>query len=68
MGLIEIEREDTVIVKDGRSIRVMAVYKTGKQLHRIEGVDDNEPIPTRRPFFFHDIVRVIKREKKKEVK
>ena len=61
MGLIEIEKGDTIATKDGRTIRVLAVYKNDFALTRIEGIDDSEATPMRRPVFSDQIARLIRK-------
>lgn len=68
MALVEIEKNDIVATKDGRTIRVLAVYKNGDVVSKVEGIDDNEGSPMRRPVFAADILRVVRKAPKAEDK
>ena len=61
MPLIEIEKNDTIVAKDGKMYRVLSVYKNGDVLFKIDGIDDTEPSPMRRPIFSYDIVKVVRK-------
>ena len=61
MGAITIERGDIISTKDGQTIRVLSVYYNGDALSKIEGIDDTEACPMRRPVFSNQIARVLKK-------
>ena len=61
MALIEIEVNDVISTKEGKTYRVLSVYKNGNALYKVEGIDDNELTPMRRPIFSHEIGRVIRK-------
>ena len=61
MSLITIDKNDVILTKGGQQIRVMAVYMNGNVLSKIEGIDDSEASPMRRPVFSGDILRVLKK-------
>jgi hypothetical protein len=66
MGLIQIEKNDVIATKEGQTIRVMAVYMNGDVLSRIEGVDDSEASPMRRPVFANQIARILRKALKSD--
>ena len=66
--MITVEKGDTVITREGKTVVALAVYYNGDVLSKIEGIDRSEDSPMRRPVFANQIIRVMKKnEVKKEV-
>jgi hypothetical protein len=68
MGLITIDRNDIIATKDGQTVRVLSVYYNGDALSKIEGIDDSEASPMRRPVFAAQIARVLRKAEPPEPK
>ena len=68
-ALPTIEKGDVILLKDGRIVRVLAVYKPDGIIRRVEVVDDSSDSPMRTPVQSKDIARIMKKhEPPKEVK
>ena len=66
MALPELEVNDFISTKDGRELRILSLYKTGNEVIRLDGVDDNAPSPMRIVVFANNIARIIKKAPKKK--
>ena len=66
MALIQIDVGDVISTKEGRTYRVLSVYRNGEQIYKIEGIDDSELTPMRRPVFAHEIGRVLRKALKSD--
>ena len=62
---MELERNDVIATKDGKTLRVLSIYKTGNEITRIEGVDDNSDSPCRRTVYNNNILRILRKAPKK---
>ncbi len=62
----EIERNDTIATKDGRSMRVLSVYKSGNEILKVDAIDDSNESPKRTPLLPSDIIRILRKAPKAE--
>lgn len=62
----EIEKGDTIATKEGKSLRVLSVYKSGSDIIRVEGVDDTDESPKRIPILPSSITRILRKAPKAE--
>lgn len=60
---VTVEVGDRIINKDGLSLRVLAIFKSGNIIHRVECIDDADTTPTRMTVFRGDIVKLFKKAK-----
>ena len=66
--LIEIEKGDTIALKDGRSVRVLSVYRPAGTIVRVDCIDDGDPNAMRFAAFSKDIARILKKAVRIKVK
>jgi hypothetical protein len=64
---MELERNDVIATKDGKTLRVLSIYKTGNDITRVEGIDDASDSPCRRTVYVNNIQRILRKAKKEEV-
>jgi hypothetical protein len=64
--MIQIEKGDIIATKDGQTYRVLSVFMNGDSLTKIEGIDETERSPMRRPVFSNQIAKVLKKAVKVE--
>jgi hypothetical protein len=60
----EIEKGDTILLKDGRSVRVLSTYSPAGKLVHVNVVDDANPSPMRESVFEKDIAKILCKGKK----
>jgi hypothetical protein len=65
MSLPEIEKGDDILAQ-GRTFRVLSVYKPDGVIQRVDGVDYSEESPIRRTIWAKDIGRIVKKGEKKK--
>ncbi len=56
----EIEKGD-VILSNGRTYRVLSVFKPDGEIKRIDGIDDSEESPLRRTIWAKDINKLLRK-------
>ena len=56
-----IEINDTIVTKDGATLRVLAVRRDGQEIRRLEGIDDNAPSPMRVTVLKDNFLRLIRK-------
>jgi hypothetical protein len=61
MALPELERNDVVLTKDGREMRILSIYKSNNTVHRVEAVDDSKDIPTRTTIYANNIMKILRK-------
>ena len=61
MALPELEVNDIISTKDGRTLRVQRIHKSGNEIIRIDGTDDNAASPMLTPIFANNIARILKK-------
>ena len=65
-NLPTIEKGDVIATKDGRSVRVLSVYKPDGIIRKVDAVDDGAESPIREVIFSKDIARILVKRKKPE--
>ena len=63
-----LERGDMILLKDGRTVRILSVYKPDGILRRVDCVDDASENPMRQPVDVKDVARILKKAPPKEAK
>ena len=58
---MELAKNDTLLLKDGRSVRVLSVFAPSGRIIRADVVDDASPTPTREAVFEKDFARILKK-------
>jgi hypothetical protein len=52
---------DIVLTKDGQQLRILSVQKTGNDIQRLWGIDDNAPTPMRTPILKDNFQRIMRK-------
>ena len=60
---MELGQNDVIATKDGKTLRVLSIYKTGNEVVRIEGIDDSAESPCRRTVYANNILRILRKFK-----
>lgn len=63
-----IDKGDTILTKEGKEMRVLRVFQNGKDIQRLECVDDTTESPMRTTVFANNISRVLKKAPKPDIK
>ena len=55
-----IEKGDTIL-SNGKTYRVLSVFKPDGHIQRVDGIDDSEDSPIRRTLYAKDIGKILKK-------
>ena len=61
MPLIDIDKGDSLLLKDGRVVRVLSVFRPAGKIIRVDVVDDTQTSPMREAIFEREFARVMKK-------
>ena len=65
---MQLDINDVIATKDGKTLRVLSIYRSGGEITRIEGIDDNDDSPCRKTVYVNNLLRILRKYKKPEEK